>query len=79
VEGFCEHGNKPSGCIKCWEVLEQLRDLRLLMKLTRQDVHLHSFQNVSLSLKSNKIYPTGCLVNFISAELKIFLFSCPKM
>jgi hypothetical protein len=22
VEGFCEHGNEPSGSIKCWEVLE---------------------------------------------------------
>jgi hypothetical protein len=22
VEGSCEHGNAPSGCIKCWEVLE---------------------------------------------------------
>jgi hypothetical protein len=22
VEGSCEHGNEPSGPIKCWEVLE---------------------------------------------------------
>jgi hypothetical protein len=22
VEGSCEHGNEPSGSIKCWEVLE---------------------------------------------------------
>jgi hypothetical protein len=22
VEGSCEHGNKPSGSIKCWEILE---------------------------------------------------------
>jgi hypothetical protein len=22
VEGSCEHGNEPSGFIKCWEVLE---------------------------------------------------------
>jgi hypothetical protein len=22
VEGSCEHGNKPSGSIKCWEVIE---------------------------------------------------------
>jgi hypothetical protein len=21
-EGSCEHGNEPSGSIKCWEVLE---------------------------------------------------------
>jgi hypothetical protein len=24
VEGSCEHGNKPSGSIKCWEVFECL-------------------------------------------------------
>jgi hypothetical protein len=22
VEGSCEHGNEPSGSIKCWQVLE---------------------------------------------------------
>jgi hypothetical protein len=22
VEDFCEHGNQPSGSIKCWEILE---------------------------------------------------------
>jgi hypothetical protein len=22
VEGSCEHGNEPSGFIKCWEVIE---------------------------------------------------------
>jgi hypothetical protein len=21
VEGSCEHGNEPSGTIKCWEIL----------------------------------------------------------
>jgi hypothetical protein len=24
--GSCEHGNEPSGSIKCWEVLEWLHD-----------------------------------------------------
>jgi hypothetical protein len=23
VASFCEHGNEPSGFIKCWEILEQ--------------------------------------------------------
>jgi hypothetical protein len=32
VEGFCEHGIEPSGSIKCWEVLEELHNLRLLKK-----------------------------------------------
>jgi hypothetical protein len=30
--GSCENGIKPSGSIKCWEVLEQLRVWRLLKK-----------------------------------------------
>jgi hypothetical protein len=32
VEGSCERSNEPSGSIKCWEVLEQLHNLRLLKK-----------------------------------------------
>jgi hypothetical protein len=30
VEGSCEHGNEPSGSIKCWEVLEWLHNWQLL-------------------------------------------------
>jgi hypothetical protein len=29
VEGSCEQGDEPSGSIKCWEILELLRDWRL--------------------------------------------------
>jgi hypothetical protein len=32
VEGSCEHGNEPSGSIKCWEVLEWLHNCQLLKK-----------------------------------------------
>jgi hypothetical protein len=32
VEGSGEHGNEPSGSIKCWEVLEQLHNWWLLKK-----------------------------------------------
>jgi hypothetical protein len=32
VEGSCEHGNEPSGSIKCCEVLVKLSDWRLLKK-----------------------------------------------
>jgi hypothetical protein len=32
VEGSCEHGIEPSGTIKCWEVLEWLRNWWLLKK-----------------------------------------------
>jgi hypothetical protein len=32
VKGSCEQGNTPSGCIKCWEVLEYMSDWRLLKK-----------------------------------------------
>jgi hypothetical protein len=31
-EGSCEHGNEPSGFIKCWEVLEWLHNWQLLKK-----------------------------------------------
>jgi hypothetical protein len=30
--GSCEHGNEPSGSIKCWEFLEWLHSWRLLKK-----------------------------------------------
>jgi hypothetical protein len=32
VEGFYEYGNGPSSSIKCWEILEELSDWRLLKK-----------------------------------------------
>jgi hypothetical protein len=32
VEGSCEHGNEPSGSIKYREILEWLRNWRLLKK-----------------------------------------------
>jgi hypothetical protein len=32
LEGSCEHGNQPSGSMKCWAVLEWLRNWRLLKK-----------------------------------------------
>jgi hypothetical protein len=32
MEGSCEHGNKPSGSVKFWEILEQLSDWRLLKR-----------------------------------------------
>jgi hypothetical protein len=31
-EGSCEHGNEPSGSIKCWKILEWLHNLQLLKK-----------------------------------------------
>jgi hypothetical protein len=32
VEGSCEHGNEPSGSLKCWEVPEWLQNWLLLKK-----------------------------------------------
>jgi hypothetical protein len=32
VEGSFENGNEPSGSIKCWEIVEWLRNWRLLKK-----------------------------------------------
>jgi hypothetical protein len=30
LAGSCEHGNEPSGSIKCWQVLEWLHNWQLL-------------------------------------------------
>jgi hypothetical protein len=32
VKGSCDHGDEPSGSIKCWDVLEWLDNWRLLKK-----------------------------------------------
>jgi hypothetical protein len=34
MEGSCEHGDEPSGSIKCWELLEWLRNWQLLKKVS---------------------------------------------
>jgi hypothetical protein len=31
-EGSCEHGDEPSGSLKCWEMLEWLHNWRFLKK-----------------------------------------------
>jgi hypothetical protein len=35
VEGSCEHGDEHSDFIKCWEILEQVHNWRLLKKLVK--------------------------------------------
>jgi hypothetical protein len=40
VEGSCERGNKPSGSIKCWDVLEWLRNLRFSRRAQLHEVSL---------------------------------------
>jgi hypothetical protein len=47
VEGSCEHGNEPSGSIKCWEVLEWLHNWWLLKKGSVPRVMMMT-RNVSL-------------------------------
>jgi hypothetical protein len=32
VEGSCEHGNEPSGSVKCWEIHGLLSDWQLIKK-----------------------------------------------
>jgi hypothetical protein len=32
VKCFCEHGNEPPGFTKCWEILKELSDRRILKK-----------------------------------------------
>jgi hypothetical protein len=38
VDGSCEHGNGPSGSIKCLEVLERLYNRRFLRRAQLQEV-----------------------------------------
>jgi hypothetical protein len=47
VEGSCEHGNEPSGSIKCWEVLEWLlkptsiAEVNALSSTATSSIHLN--------------------------------------
>jgi hypothetical protein len=34
VEGSCEHGNEPSGSLKCWEVSECLHNWQLFRRVS---------------------------------------------
>jgi hypothetical protein len=34
VQGSCEHGNEPSGYIKCWEIFELLSNCWLLQNVS---------------------------------------------
>jgi hypothetical protein len=45
VQGPCEHGNEPSGFIKCWKILEWLCNSGLLKKGLAPWSQLVSFQN----------------------------------
>jgi hypothetical protein len=65
VEGSCEHGNELSGSIKCWEVLEQLHNWKLLKKgsapcvsdRTMDDVQKH---NVCINVPSSQTFRSYC-------------------
>jgi hypothetical protein len=43
-EGSCEHGNEPSGSVKCWEVLEHL------LQLAASQEELSSMELVSVRI-----------------------------
>jgi hypothetical protein len=67
VEGSCEHGDEPSGSLKCWEVPEWLHNWQLLRKgsapLVSKKVSPAIFSNTIIripsfsSLKTYKIHP----------------------
>jgi hypothetical protein len=59
LEGSCEHGNKPSGFIKCWEFLEWLHNWRPLENGT-----------APLSLRLHVIVHFGVVVTHIATGLK---------
>jgi hypothetical protein len=41
VEGCCEHGNKLSGFIKCWEILEASQEGLNSMELVSINIHIN--------------------------------------
>jgi hypothetical protein len=51
VEGYCEHGNEPSGSIKCWEVSEWLHKWQLLKKGSALEVGI-LFEKIAALPKS---------------------------
>jgi hypothetical protein len=64
VEGSCEHSNKPSGSIKCWEVLSsrtiggfsrraQLHGVSWLLILRKKTFYMiRLLSNVSIATRS---------------------------
>jgi hypothetical protein len=59
VEGSCEHGNEPSGSIKCWEILEcHSSGWRLL----KQDSATWSFGCSSFSISASRY--RSCVVRY---------------
>jgi hypothetical protein len=69
VEGFCQHGNEPSGSIKCWKVLEWLHNWRLLTKGSAPWVS-------ELMLKVRN--PNSILYNAVKINLKTPMNECDK-
>jgi hypothetical protein len=63
--GSCEHCNEPSGFIKCWEILEWLRNWRVHMKSSAHGVSLSSIS----PLQSPSSFKIGRYVE---------LFTCAK-
>jgi hypothetical protein len=55
VKGSCEHGNEGSGFIKCWEILEQLSNWRLLKISVCYELH-----KVDL-VQHTSFLPSGCI------------------
>jgi hypothetical protein len=46
VEGSCEHGNEPSGSMKCWETLSEL--------VVASQEGLSSMELVQMAVESNE-------------------------
>jgi hypothetical protein len=60
VEGSCEHGNKPSGSIKCWEALSRCKTGGLS---TRAQLHGISWLVSIVSIM-------GVLITFLCGYVK---------
>jgi hypothetical protein len=71
VEGSCEHGNEPSGSIKCWEILEQLNNCAASLE------RLCSMQLVTLIMDYKHVHVvlmnvSGPLAKLTSRVMRLF-------
>jgi hypothetical protein len=71
VAGSCEHGNEPSGFIKCWEFLEWVSNCWLLKK---------KLVGYYISLKVFQVLPFRCIKKISPVGLyRPFLCVCESV
>jgi hypothetical protein len=72
LESSCEHGNEPSSCMKCWKIIEQLSDWRLLNKDS-------ALRSLLVSLKWNRNINPGLVFQCSGSVFKLCLQPAPTV